>query len=260
MFSESAAYERFMGRWSRQLAPVFVEFAGVKNGSAVLDVGAGTGALTSAVLATSEPSRVVGVDPSAPYVDRARTSTNDARATFEVGDGQRLRFPDASFDAALALLVLNFIPDPRKAVAEMIRVTRPGGVVAAAVWDYDQGMEMLRIFWDEAVALDPSAEARDERRMPFSRAGELADLWREAGLLDVQGAPLAIPLNFPTFEDFWAPFLEGQGPAGAYVASLPAGARLDLERGLRRRVTSGAAGAIMLNARAWAVRGLVAER
>ena len=144
MFSQSEAYERFMGRWSRRLAPVFLEFTDLTSAESVLDVGSGTGALTSSVLATSEARQVVGVDPSAAYVDYARTRTADTRASFEVGDGQQLRFADDSFDATISLLVINFIPNPDKALSEMIRVTRPRGVVAAAVWDYDQGMEMLR--------------------------------------------------------------------------------------------------------------------
>jgi len=257
MFTESQAYERFMGRWSRRLAPEFLTFARLDGARSVLDVGCGTGALASAVLATIGPDRVVGIDLSAAYVDEARSSTADARAAFEVGDGQRLRFDDASFDAAVSLLVINFIPDPGKALDEMIRVTRPGGVVAAAVWDYDEGMEMLRAFWDEAVALDPSSEARDERHMPFARAGELADLWRAHGLVDVEDAPVVVPIVFDSFDDFWSPFLDGQGPAGAYVAARPESRRRDLERRLRERLLTAGNGSISLRARAWAVRGRV---
>ncbi len=183
MFSQSEAYEGFMGRWSRRLAPVFVEFADLASAESVLDVGSGTGALTSAVLATSEPRQVVGVDPSAAYVHYARTRTADNRATFEVGDGQQLRFADASFDATISLLVINFIPNPDKALSEMIRVTRPRGVVAAAVWDYDQGMEMLRIFWDEAVALDPSSEGGlTSKGGPHELAGDVST-WAATGKL-----------------------------------------------------------------------------
>jgi len=215
--------------------------------------------LASAVLSVIEPSRVIGVDPSAAYVNYARSRTSDDRATFEEGDGQELRFSDDAFDAAISMLVINFIPDPGKALSEMIRVTRPGGVVAAAVWDYDEGMEMLRSFWDEAVALNPSSEDRDERNMPFSRAGELAELWRAHDLVDVQEAPLVIPMSFPSFDDFWSPFLEGEGPAGAYVASLSEGEQRELEGRLRERLQAQGVGAISLSGRAWAVRGLVAE-
>jgi hypothetical protein len=142
----------------------------------------------------------------------------------------------------------------------MIRVTRPAGVLAAAVWDYGEGMEMLRVFWDEAVALDPSSEPRDERHMPLCRPGELAALWRWHGLADVSEVPLAIPLAFSSFDDFWLPFLRGQGPAGAYVASLSETRRLALRERLRKRLEARAGGSFKLNARAWAVKGVVATR
>src|SRR5262245_30922430 len=163
MFSEAEAYERFMGRWSRRLASPFLKFAGLKDGNRVLDVGSGTGALAFAVLHAGPASRVVGIDPSPAYVAHARMTAGSVNATFEEGDAQRLRFPDGSFDTALALLVINFIPDRAAAVREMARVTRPGGVVAAAVWDYGEGMEMLRVFWDEAGALAPASGRRDVR-------------------------------------------------------------------------------------------------
>jgi SAM-dependent methyltransferase len=261
MFSEAEAYERFMGRWSRRLALPFVKFAGLKDGDRVLDVGSGTGSLAMTVLREAPACRVVGVDPSPTYIVHARTRSGGGRATFEEGDAQHLRFPDGSFDAALALLVVNFIPDRAAAVREMARVTRPGGVVVAAVWDYGEGMEMLRAFWDEAVTLDPACEPRDERHMPACRPGELAALWTAQGLLDVREEPLAIPLTFSSFEDFWSPFQDGQGPAGAYVASLSEGPRRDLEQRLRRRLLGDRGDRpIALNARAWAVRGVVPGR
>jgi len=261
MFSESEAYDRFMGRWSQRLAPPFLKFAGLKDGDRVLDVGSGTGSLALAVLQEAPASRVVGVDPSPAYVAHARTRAGGGRVTFEVGDAQRLRFPNGSFDTSLALLVVTFIPDRAAAVREMARVTRPGGVVAAAVWDYGDGMEMLRVFWDEAVALDPASGPRDERHMPVCRPGELAALWRAQGLLDIREEGLVVPLAFSSFEDFWSPFLGGQGPAGAYVASLSEGPRRDLEQRLRRRLLGeGGDRPIALNARAWAVRGVVPGR
>ena len=263
MFTEAEAYDRFMGRWSRRLAPPFMKFAGVKDGDRVLDVGSGTGALALAVLQEAPASRLVGIDPSPAYIAHARTRAGGGRATFEEGDAQRLRFPDGSFDAALALLVVNFIPDRDRAAAvrEMARVTRPGGVVVAAVWDCGNGMEMLRAFWDEAVALDPASEPRDERHMPTCQTGELAALWRAQGLLDVREEPLVVPLTFSSFEDFWSPFRAGQGPAGAHVASLSERARGDLEHRLRRRLLGeGGDRSITLNARAWAVRGVVPVR
>jgi SAM-dependent methyltransferase len=180
---------------------------------------------------------------------------------FEVGDAQQLPFEDASFDRTLSLLILNFVPDPQKALTEMIRVTRPGGTVAAAVWDYGGGMEMLRVFWDEAIALDPRAAAKDERHMPLSRGGELAALWR-THLQNVRETGLTIETRFSSFDDYWSPFLLRQGPAGAHVATLSPEDRERLESQLRKRLLDYRPDQpISLHAGAWAVRGTVsAER
>ena len=255
MFSESDGYERFMGRWSRRLAPLFVDFAGVEAGNDVLDVGCGTGALTFAAAAVPAV-RAVGVDPSSEFVRAAQKAGDGDRVSFQVGDASALPFPDAAVDRTLSLLVLNFVPDATAAVLEMIRVTRPKGVVAAAVWDYGDGMEMLRVFWDEAVALDPAAAGRDERHMPLSRRGELSALWRDLGLCNVEDAPLTFDMAFASFDDFWQPFLSGQGPAGAYASTLAEPARQELRARLRDRVVSSDS-PFTLTARAWAVRGVV---
>lgn len=261
MFSEAESYERFMGRWSRDLAPLLVKFAGVRDGETLLDIGSGTGALADAMAATAPSSRIVGVDPAASYVAYAQRRHPGNLVRFEVGDAQQLRMADASFDRTVSLLVVNFIPDRAKALNEMIRVTRPGGTIAAAVWDYGQGMEMLRVFWDEVVALNPKVDARDERHMPLCRNGELASLWGAHGLQAVREEGLTVPTRFASFEDYWAPFLEKQGPAGAYVAALGPAERDQLRTRLRRRLVGDKAdGPIVLNARAWAVRGVVPNR
>jgi SAM-dependent methyltransferase len=258
MFSAADAYERFMGRWSRALAPLLVEAAGVRHGDAVLDVGSGTGALTAAVAAVAGSSRIIGIDSAPAYVALAAAKHGGDRIGFEVGDARQLRFADGSFDRTLSLLVLNFIPEPARALDQMIRVTTPGGTVAAAVWDYGQDMEMLRVFWDEAAARDSSASALDERHMPLCRHGELGILWREHQLLDVSEQALTIAMRFATFDAYWSPFLDGQGPAGAYVAALTPGDREQLRRRLRRRLLGdGFDRPILLAARAWAVRGIV---
>ena len=246
-----------MGRWSRRLAPEFVSFAGVHDGDAVLDIGSGTGSLALQIAAAAPSSRITGVDPSAAYVDFAKKRASTAKINFETGDAQQLRFADSTFDRSLSMLVMNFIPDRAKGLREMIRVTRPGGVVAAAVWDYGEGMEMLRIFWDEAVAANPAVASRDERQMPLSKRGELEAFWRENGLLQIEERPLAIQLEFSSFADYWTPFLAGQGPAGAYVASLLPQQRAELEDRLRRRLSGDADRPIVIQGRAWAVKGVV---
>ena len=261
IFVESDAFERFMGRWSRRLAPLLVKFASLEDGDSVLDVGSGTGALAFAVTNAMPSVRVTGVDSSSAYVRYAQARTPSDRVRFVVGDAQALQLPDATFDKTLSLLVMNFVPDHAKALREMIRVTRPGGLVAAAVWDYGDGMEMLRVFWDEAVALDSAIAGRDERNMPLCKEGELAGLWRAEGLQHVQEQPIAIELSFASFDDYWSPFLGGQGPAGAYATSLPETARAALQSRLRKRLLGDRQdGRFTLQARAWTVKGVVPAR
>ena len=260
MFAQSHAYEPFMGRWSRRLAPSFVEFAGVQDGESILDVGCGTGTLALAVLDAKPRAQVVGVDPAKEFVAAARQRVKRG-ARFSVGDAQDLDFSDATFDRSLSLLALNFVADPAKALAEQIRVTRAGGVIAAAVWDYGDGMQMLRAFWDDAVAADPAIAGRDERHMPLSRHGELSALWLSQGMLAVGERPLTIDTPFRAFDDFWLPFLGGQGPAGAYATGLPQIARETLRDRLRRRLQpDGFDRPFTLTARAWAVKGYVPPR
>ena len=259
MFSLGDAYEHFMGRWSRDLARRLVQFAGVHdNDDDVLDVGSGTGALSAAIAAAAPSSRIVGVDRSEPYILAARARHPSERVHFEVADAQHLPFADGRFDRAISLLTLNFVPDPAKALHEMIRVTRSGGTVAAAVWDYGDGMEMLRVFWDEAIALNPAAAGKDERHMPLCRRGELSTLWHAHSLKDISEEALAIETRFSSFDDCWSPFLARQGPAGAYVSTLSPHDGEQLRVRLRRRLLrDDVERPIALTARAWGVRGVV---
>lgn len=262
MFDDAKAYERFMGRWSRLVAPGLVDFTGLPPRGRMLDVGAGTGSLTFAIAESRSRAQVLGIDPSAEYVAYA-TSRNPfpGRASFEVGDAQQLHFPDASFDAALSLLVFNFIPNPKKALSELRRVTKPGGKLSAAVWDYGAGMRMLRAFWDAVVRLDPRADALDEKHMPLCREGELSSLWREGGLDGVREEPIEVTTKFESFADYWEPFLLGQGPAGGYVRRLGRTALPALREEVKRHLSLQAEDRpVVLPARVWAVCGIVPKR
>ena len=254
MFTASAGYEAYMGRWSRHLALVYIGFAAPKDGDRVLDVGTGTGALAAALEAKLGSSQITGVDPSAGFIAYATKNAKSGRARFEVGDAQKLRFADASFDQTMSMLVMNFIPDHNKAIAEMRRVTRAGGTVSSCVWDYGDGMESLRMFWDEVVALDPAAEPKHERNMKLTREGQIGALWKSAGLANVQEKALTIEQAFSSFDDYWGPFLQGVGPGGAYVVALPEERRRELGSRLRKRLGGGA---FTLKARVWCARGEV---
>ena len=259
MFADARGYERFMGRWSRAAAPLLVDFGRIPEQGQILDIGSGTGALALAMTELRPRCRVVGVDLSHEYVAFARSRARNDRVRFETADAQNLPFAAGSFDAAASLLVFNFIPDPSKALAEARRVTRPGGFVSAAVWDYGEGMRMLRLFWDAASALDSAAGRLDEKHMPLSRKRELYELWTRGGLGQVEEAPLEITMPFENFDDFWNPFLLGQGPAGAYVKRLTAGRTAALREELRHRAGD-PSGAFTLPARLWVVRGYVPTR
>ena len=261
MFAESASYERFMGRWSRRLSPGFVKFVAGPDAGFVLDVGSGTGALSFAIASALPSAHVIGVDAAAPYVAAANAGVTDGRVRFMVGDAQHLQFAARSFDLVVSMLAMNFVPDPAKAVREMVRVTRDGGVVAAAVWDYDDRMQMLRIFWDEAIRHDPLARAKDEGNMPICRPGDLPALWKGQGLEHVRERAIEIETAFSSFDDYWLPFLGGQGPVGSYVARLSERKRAALREQLRQRLLNdGPDRAITLRARAWAVKGTVPQR
>ena len=194
VWAVAEAYEAYVGRWSRQVAVSFLHWLDLPAGLSWLDVGCGTGALTAAIVAQAGPAGVVGVDPSEGFLTQARAEVQDARVTFQVGDARALPLPDGSRDAVVSGLALNFVPDPGAAAAEFVRVTRPGGVVAAYVWDYAEGMQLMRHFWDAAAALDPEVASLDEAgRFPLCRPDPLARLWTDAGLGDVSVRPIDIP-------------------------------------------------------------------
>ncbi|MFE1308383.1 class I SAM-dependent methyltransferase [Streptomyces sp. NPDC058755] len=249
------AYDRYMGRWSRLAADGFVAWLGGGDGLRWLDVGCGTGALTATVVARCRPRTVLGLDRSAGFVASARAAT-PAPAYFVVADALSLPVYDEACDVAVSGLVLNFLREPDAALAEATRAVRQGGLVAAYVWDYSEGMSFLRYFWDAAVEVDPSAAALDEgRRFPMCRPESLHALWAKAGLTDVSVAPIEVPTAFAGFVDLWEPFLAGQGPAPGYVAALDPAARDRLRDTLSQAVPTKPDGSIALAARAWAVRG-----
>jgi SAM-dependent methyltransferase len=254
-WADGDAYEAYVGRWSRLVGAEFVRWLGQPAGLRWLDVGCGTGALTSTILAVAAPAEVVGVDPSEDFLAVARTRIPGA--TFHRADGRDLPLPAAAVEVVVSGLALNFVPEPGAAVAEFVRVARPGATVAAYVWDYAEGMALMRHLWDAAAELDPVAAALDEElRYPICRPEPLRLLWTDAGLGDVEVAAIDVPTVFADFDDYWSPFLGGQGPAPGYVMSLPEDRRDTLRERLRSRLPVAADGSIPLTARAWAVRGV----
>lgn len=254
------AYEQLMGRWSRVLARPFLEFSGLEAGERILDVGCGTGSLTFTIPQVADVNQIDGIDFSPVYVEAARQRNTDSRITIQQGDVCALPFEDATFDRSLALLVLHFVPESQKAIGEMSRVVRPGGVVAATVWDSYGGSPWLRTFWDTAVALFPSAApARAENLFkPMSRPGEMSAVFTQAGLRDVTDTALMIRMNFENFYDFWSPLAAGEGQQGKYVMTLDNDQRGVFETAMRDAYEAGEPdGSRSFAAVAWACRGVV---
>jgi SAM-dependent methyltransferase len=260
-WTSGGAYEGYVGRWSRLVAREFVGWLSAPPGLRWLDAGCGTGALAGTILDRAAPRQVTGLDMSPAYAGHAAGQVRDVRAVFGVADAQALPLAGASVDMAVSGLVLNFVPDPARMAAELARVTRAGGTVAVYVWDYAGGMQLMRRFWDAAIALDPAAAAKDEGPLfPVCRPEALAGLWTAAGLHDVEARAIDVPTVFGDFEDYWAPFLAGQGPAPAYCAGLDEARRDALRERLRATLPEQPDGSIPLVARAWAVRGRTAQR
>ncbi|HVG82218.1 MAG TPA: class I SAM-dependent methyltransferase [Methylomirabilota bacterium] len=248
-------YEPYVGRWSRLVAREFLAWLAAPPGLAWLDVGCGTGALAQAVAEAHAPKRLVGIDPSAGFLDFARQRLGE-RAELRQADAQALPFGEGEFDRAVSGLVLNFVPDQARAASEIARVLRTGGEAALYVWDYSGKMEMMRRFWDAAVALDPRAQGLDEAaRFPICRPEALRALFEAAGFSPIEARAIDVPTVFRDFEDYWTPFLGGQAPAPAYCMSLSEEARLALRERLRATLPTEPDGSIRLTARAWAVRG-----
>jgi SAM-dependent methyltransferase len=258
VWAQGAGYERYIGRWSRPVAAAFLDWLGLPPGKAWLDVGCGSGALSQRIVDSAAPAAVVGIDSSEGFVTHARARVADQRAAFCVGDAQALPVCDGEFDATVSGLVLNFVPDQPKAVAEMRRAARPSGTVAVYVWDYAGEMQLMRRFWDAAAALDPAARELDEAmRFLVCRPDPLRALFASAGLHDVETRAIDVPTVFADFDDYWSPFLGGQGPAPGYCMKLPEAARAALRERLRATLPAARDGKIHLTARAWAVRGVV---
>lgn len=249
-FAVSAdAYDRFMGRYSMLLSPQLADVAGISAGQRVLDVGCGPGALTAELVARLGPASVAAVDPSESFVEAARERRPDVDV--QQASAEELPFPDDAFDAALAQLVVHFMSDPAAGVAEMKRVTRRDGVIAACVWDHGGGRGPLSPLWEAARELEP--ELHGESRLVGSRAGDLAQLFESAGLREVEETALSVSVDHPTFEEWWEPFTFGVGPAGSYVSGLDPERREALRERCRAALPEAP---FVLTARAWTARGL----
>jgi SAM-dependent methyltransferase len=247
------AYDNFMGRYSRELAPAFADFADVGPGQTVLDVGCGSGVLTEELAQRVGATNVAGVDPS-PMLQASAERVPGA--DFRTGGAESLPWEDGSFDAALAQLVVHFMADPAAGVDEMARVTRPGGIVAACTWDFaGAGMQLLSTFWQSVRALDPDARSEDS---PFGDREQLDALWRGRGLQDVESDALVVSSRYEGFDELWGTFEHGVGPAGKYLASLPS-ERQDAIRTEYFARLGEPSGSLALEARAWAVRGRVLQ-
>ena len=253
------AYERYVGRWSRRVAPRFLDWLRMPLDLRWADIGCGTGALSAAILDACAPAAVDGVEPSEGFLEAAVADLG-SRVTFHRADAAALPLDDASVDVVVSGLVLNFIPDLDRALGEMCRITVDGGVVAAYVWDYAGRMELMRWFWTAAIDLDPAAAELDEgtRFEQFTPEG-LAWRFAAAGLVDVEAGAVEVPTTFDDFDEYWRPFLGGQGVAPAYAMSLDESARDRLRERLHDIVPTEADGTIALVARAWVVRGVVSR-
>ena len=259
-FQQGAPYERYVGRWSRRVAPLFLDWLNQPPARRWLDVGCGTGALCEAILDRCAPASVTGVEPSEGFLQLARQNLGD-RADLRQGSAAAIPLEAGSVDVVVSGLVLNFVPDPAAALAEMARVAAGGGTIAAYVWDYAGKMELMQHFWAAALELDPGVSGLVEgSRFPLCRPEALESLFAGAGLVEVAVRAIDIETPFASFDDYWQPFLGGQGPGPAYAMSLDGPARARLRDRLHEHLPAAADGSIALAARAWAIRGRVAAQ
>ncbi|WFU50428.1 class I SAM-dependent methyltransferase [Sinorhizobium terangae] len=257
---DAAGYEQLMGRWSQRLAPLFIEFSGLADGEKIVDVGCGTGSLTFALARTADLAQIAAIDYSPVFVAEASRRNTDPRIKIQQADACALPFADGTFDRALALLVLHFVPDADKAVAEMRRVVRPGGVVAAAVWDHLGGMPGMRMMVDTVAALGEGGRQLRARYcfQPMMQPGEMKRTFVEQGLVDVSETQLMIRMDYQNFDDYWAPIAAGEGPLGKYVAALGPTERARTDAALRDAYEAGRPDGPRSFANvAWACRGIV---
>lgn len=256
-WGSAGPYERYVGRWSRKVAREFLDWLCVSSGQTWGDVGCGIGALVDAILAGFKPKAIMAIDRSEGFIAEARRRITDPRVRLEVGDATALPWPSGSCDVTVSGLVLNFVSNAAAMAREMARVTRPGGRVAAYVWDYARGMQMIRHFWDVAVELNPhDSTLHQAERHPLCQPEPLVALFSAAGLTSVSVRPIEISTVFRDFDDYWMPFLGKQGAAPTYLASLDGESRDRIRDALKARLVPAADGSIPMTARAWAVQGI----
>lgn len=258
-WSNGDPYEYFMGRWSRLMAPVFLQWLNPPYGLCWLDIGCGTGALSEVISNTCKPASISCIDPSPAFLENVKQRLSN-KADFTIGSASAIPKPDNTFDVIVSGLALNFFPDLPAAFSEMKRVRKKDGMIAAYVWDYAGRMDLLRIFWDAAREVDPQAYKFDEGlRFPVCNAGKLKESFQQAGLTGIQTASLDIITVFKDFDDYWNPFLGGQGPAPGYLASLKKDQQQELKNNIRKKLSPAENGSIKLTARAIAVKGIATQ-
>ncbi|SRR5258708_6465643 len=256
-------YDQYMGRWSRRLAPLFLDFAGSADGERIIDVGCGTGSLTFLIPDRANVSSIEAMDYEEQFVEALRQRNTDHRITASQGDACALPFEENQFDRALSMLVLHFVSDPLRAVGEMRRVVRPGGVVAATVWDTFGGMPSQRMFWDTICVIEPGAVARRSAALvrPMTFPGQMKRAFADSGLQQIAEATLTIRMEFANFDDYWLPLINGQGTLAAFLSTLPEGVPESVQTSVRQAyLCDQADGPRSFASTAWAVKGTVPER